>query len=94
VNEQVAQHSLHIDHLMIRSELKYLIGGKVGMLKWRVCGAKTGPFPEHRVFHAVRPISTVQMQVELEPEPTRHFGPVGNHCLVPVTKYTNDQSIC
>jgi hypothetical protein len=76
VKEQVQLHNLHTDHIMIRSELNYVIGGKVVMLKCRILGGKTGPFPVARVFRVVRPIATVQIQVEPDPQPTRDFGPV------------------
>jgi len=35
VKERPMLHNLHTDHVMIRSELKYLIGAKVvGTVKW------------------------------------------------------------
>jgi len=63
---------------MIRSELKYLIGAKIVDLKCRVVGGKTGPFPMVWVFRVVRPVATVQFQVEPYPELTREIGPVDN----------------
>jgi hypothetical protein len=48
------------------------------MLKCRVFGGKTGPFPVGRVFRVVRRVSTVRFRVEPEPESTREFGPVAN----------------
>jgi hypothetical protein len=63
---------------MIRSEFKDLIGGQVVMLKCRVFGGKTGPFPVGRVFRGVRPVATVWFRVEPEPEPTPEFGLVAN----------------
>jgi len=77
VIEQLELHNLRTDHVMIRSELKHLIGGNVVMLKCRVFGGKTGPFPMGRVFRVVRRGATVRFQVEPEPEPTREFGPIG-----------------
>jgi hypothetical protein len=71
-------HNLHTDHVTIWSELKYPIGGKVAMLKCRDFGGKTGPFLMDPVFWVVRPIATVQFQVEQDPGPTREFGPVAN----------------
>jgi hypothetical protein len=95
VKEQVELHNLRTDHVIIRSELKYLIGGKVVMLKCRVLGSETGPFPVGRVlgsetgpfpvgrvFRVVRPIATVQFQVEPEPELTRRFGPIAHTLYV------------
>ena len=43
VKQRVEMHNLHTDHVMIRSELKYLIGAKVVNLKCRVFAGKTGP---------------------------------------------------
>jgi len=76
--ERVELHNLCTDHVMIRSELKYLIGGKVVMLKCQVFGGKTGPFPVGRVFRVLRPVATVRFRVEPEPEPTWEFWPVAN----------------
>jgi hypothetical protein len=66
---------------MIRSELKYLIGGEAVMWKYRVFGGKTGPIPVGRVVRVIRTVATVQFRVELEPEPTRKFGPIANTAL-------------
>ena len=46
--------------------------------KCRVVGGKTAPFPTVRVFRVVRPIATVCVQVEPDPELTRQFGLVAN----------------
>jgi len=73
-------HNLHIDHVAIRSELKYLPGAKIVNLKCRVFGGKTGPFPMVRVFRVVRPVVTVWFWVEPEPEPTCEYGPFANIC--------------
>jgi hypothetical protein len=78
VKERVELYNLRTDHVMRRSELKYLIGGQVVMLKCRVFEVKTGPFPVGRVFRGVRPVATVRFRVEPEPEPTREIGPVAN----------------
>jgi len=40
VKERVKLDNRHIDHVMLRSELTYLIGAKVVRLKWRVFGGK------------------------------------------------------
>jgi hypothetical protein len=57
--ERVELHTLHTDHVTIRSQLKYLIGGNGVLLRWLVIGGKTGPSPVSRVFGVVRPIATV-----------------------------------
>jgi len=43
-------HNLRTDRVMIRSDLKYLIRGKVVMLKCRDFGGKTGPIATVWVF--------------------------------------------
>jgi len=78
VKQRVELHNLHTDDVMIRLELKSLIGGKVVMLKCRVFGGKTGPFPEGRVVRVVGTVGTVRFRVEPEPELTREFGSGGN----------------
>jgi len=50
VKERLKLHNLHTDHVMIRSELKYLFGSKDVWLKCRVFGGKTGPIAMVRVF--------------------------------------------
>jgi len=76
VNERLKLPNLHIDHVAIRSELKYLIGAKIVDLKWRVVRGKTGPYPMVRVFRVVQPVAMVRFQVEPEQEMTREFGPI------------------
>jgi len=50
VNERLELHNLHIDHVMIRSELKYLIGAKnVGTAKWT-----HGPVPTRPKYTGFR----------------------------------------
>jgi hypothetical protein len=78
VKERVELHNLRTDHVMIRSELKYLIGGKVVTLKCRVFDGKTGPIAVGEVFCVVRPVATVQIRVQPDLEPTLEFGPVAN----------------
>jgi hypothetical protein len=70
--------NLRTNHVMIQSELKYLIGAKIVDLKYRVFGGKTAPFPTVRVFRVVRPVATVRFRVEPNPEPIREFGPDAN----------------
>jgi hypothetical protein len=43
VKEGLKLDNLHTDHVMIRSELKYLIGAKIVDFKCRVFGGKTAP---------------------------------------------------
>ena len=64
VKERLELHNLHSDYIMIRSELKYLIGGKVVMLKcWVLCG---------------NPLQQLGSGLEPDPEPNREFGTVAN----------------
>jgi len=46
--------------------------------KCRVFGGKTAPFPTVWVFCVVRPVATVRVRVEPDPEPIRPFGPIAN----------------
>jgi len=78
VQEGLKLGNLRTDHVMIRSELKYLDGAKIVDFKCWVFGGKPAPFPTVRVFCMVRPVATVQFRVEPNPEPTREFGPVAN----------------
>jgi len=78
VKERLELHNQRTNHVMIRSALKYLITGKVVMLKCRVFGGGTGPFPMGPVFRVVRPVAMVQFRVKQKPEPTREFWPVAN----------------
>ena len=64
MKELLELHNLRTDHIMIRSELQYLIGGQVVMLKCRVvCG---------------NPLQRFGSGLEPDPEPIREFGPVAN----------------
>jgi hypothetical protein len=56
VKELQELHHLCTDHVMIRSQLKYLIGAKVVRLKCRVFGGKTGPMATVRVFVWQKPL--------------------------------------
>ena len=92
VKERLKLHNLLTDHVVIRSELKYLIGAKMVNFKCRVFGGKAAPFPTVRVFRVVRPVATVRIRVEPDPEPTRQFGPVANTSPSPgqeATSYPN-----
>jgi len=75
VKERLKQHKLHINHVMIQSELRYLIGAKIVNLKCGVSSGKTGPCPMVPVLHVVRPIAIVQFRAEPEPEPELEWEP-------------------
>jgi len=62
VQERLELHNLRTDHIMIRSELKYLIGGKVVMLKSRVLWGT--------------PLQRFGSRLDPDPELNRAFGPV------------------
>jgi len=85
MKERQTLHHLHTDHVVTRSELKYLIGAKMVSLKCRDFGGKTAPFPTVRVFRVVRPVVMVRVRLEPDPEPTRQCGPVANttHMIMP-----------
>jgi len=76
--ERLKLQNVHIHHVVIRSELRYLVRAKSVNWKWRVFGGKTGPWPNVRVFGVGRPIATVRFRVGPEPESTREFWPVAN----------------
>jgi len=76
VNERPTLHNLRIDHVTIRSELRYWIGAQVVRLKCRLFGGKTGHIATVRVCGVARPIATFRFQVELDPQMNRDFGPV------------------
>jgi len=78
VKEGLKLVNLRSDHVMIRSELKYLIGAKYVDLKYQVFGGKSAPFRTVWVFRVVRPVAMVRFQVEPNPEPTRDFVAVAN----------------
>jgi len=76
VKKRLKLHNLCTDHVVIRSELKYLIGAKMVNFKCLVFDCKTAPFPTVQVFRVVRPVATVRIWVDPDPDPTRQFGPV------------------
>jgi len=78
VKERLKLNNLRTDHVVIRSELKYSIEAEMVNFNCRVFGGKTAPFPTVRVFRVVRPVATVRVRVEPDPEPTGQFGPVAN----------------
>jgi len=50
LNVRLELHNRGTDHVVIRSQLKYLIAAKVVRLTCRVFGGKTGPIAKVRVF--------------------------------------------
>jgi hypothetical protein len=64
VKEGLELHNLCTDHVTIRSELRYLIRGKIVDLKCRVFGEN--------------PLQRSGSGSELDPEPNREIGPVAN----------------
>jgi len=78
VKERLKLDIRRTDHVVIQSELKYLIGGKMPGLPAPGFPVETGPKATVRVFRVVRPVATVRFRVELDLEPTREIGPVAN----------------
>jgi len=78
VKERLKLHNVRPNHVLVWSELKYLIGAKIVNLKCRDFGDKTGLFPTVRVFHVVRPVAPVRTREEPDAELTRKFWPVAN----------------
>jgi len=62
VKEQLEVRNLHINHITIQSELKYLIGAKVVRLKFRVFGGKTSPNCNSPGFRVVKPVAMVRFR--------------------------------
>jgi len=87
VKERLKLDILRTDHVVIRSELKYLIGWKMPGLPGPGFPVETGPKATVRVFPVVRPVETVRFRVEPDPEPTREIGPVANTTLA--SRYGN-----
>jgi hypothetical protein len=78
LKERRKRRNAYTDHVMVRSELKYLIAAKIVNLKCQVLVGKTGPFPTVRVFLVVRPDAKVRHREESDPEPAWQFTPVSN----------------
>jgi len=78
VKQHVIQHNLRIDRIRIRSELRYLIGSNIVRLKCRVSGGKTGTIAMVRVFVYSNPFQWSGSGLELDREPNREFGTIGN----------------
>jgi hypothetical protein len=78
VKERLKLQNLRIHHVMIRSELKYLIGGKIVNLKRRVFGGKTGPIGTVRVFVWKEPLQWFGSSSNPIPEPFLRVGTVAN----------------
>jgi hypothetical protein len=76
--EGLTLQNLHINHIVIQSQLKYFIGAKIVSLKCRIFDDKTGQFRMVLVVQFVRPVATVRFRVELDPEPAQQFGSVIN----------------
>jgi hypothetical protein len=83
VKQLLKLHNVDTDHVIIRSELHYLIGANIVNLNCLVFGGNTGPFPMVQVFHVVRPVATVRIQVELNLELTEEFGFLVNSRCTP-----------
>ena len=80
MKDHLKLHLLHIYHIVIRSELKYLIGVKVLSLRKCGTGQKTAGsvgFGGVRFFDGVKPVATVSVRFQPGPgtEP-----PIWNRC--------------
>jgi hypothetical protein len=92
MKQRLVLYNIHTDHVMIRLEPKYLIEGKVVMLKCRVFGGETSPFRMGHVCRMVRHIAMVSIGVEAQPEPTLEFGSVANTWNIPMADTTHTTS--
>ena len=64
VKEQPKRHNVRTHHVTIRSELKYLIRGKIPGLPWLGFQVETGPKATVPVFRVVRPVATVRFRFQ------------------------------
>jgi hypothetical protein len=64
VKERLKLHNLHIHHVMIRSELKYLIGAKYLGLQWPGFEVETGPNASGPGFSCGKTVATVRFQFQ------------------------------
>jgi len=71
-------HNLRTDHVMIRSELEYLIGAKVVHLICRVFAGKTGPIATVRFLVWYNPLPRFGSGPNPNPEPYWRVGTVAN----------------
>jgi hypothetical protein len=78
VEECVRMHNRYIDYILIRSDLRYLIGNQYLNLKCQVSGHKTGPCQRVQVVCLKSPVAMVLFWVAPESEHTWKFGPVAN----------------
>jgi len=78
VKERLKLDILRTDRVVIQSELKYLVVGKMARLPGLGFPVETGPKAMVRVFRVVRPVGTVRFRVEPDPEPTREIRPFAN----------------
>jgi hypothetical protein len=56
VQEQLKLHNIHIHHVMLRSELKYLLGAKHLGFQRPGYEVEPGPFAMVSGFHVVKPL--------------------------------------
>jgi hypothetical protein len=62
----------------MKSELKYILGPKVVMLKYHVVGGKTGPFTKVRVFVWQSPLQWFISGLNPNPEPFWWVGTIAD----------------
>jgi hypothetical protein len=80
VKEGLKQQNLHTDHVMIRSELRYLIGAKIVDVKWWVVGEN--------------PLQRSGSRSEPDPEPNWEFGPIANTTYGAVPSREKSYTVC
>jgi hypothetical protein len=68
VKERLNRHNQHIDHVMIRSELKYLIGVKNRGLQWPGFEVEPAPNATVRGCHVVKPLQQFSSGYNPNPE--------------------------
>ena len=69
LKERLKLHNLHIHHVTIRSELKYLIGANNAALQWPGFKVEPGPSAMVRGIHMVKPLQQFGPDSNRNPEP-------------------------
>ena len=78
VKQRLKLYNQHIDHVMIRSELKYLIGAKNLGLQWPGFEVEPGPNVTVEGFHVVKPLQRFGSGSNPNPEPFSRVQTVAN----------------
>jgi hypothetical protein len=81
VKEKVKLDTLHLEHVTIQSELRYLIGAQVVRLKCQVVGGKPAQWQRSRFLGWYNELPRSGSGYEPDPPPSRDLPPIANTCL-------------